>query len=39
MIFTLFLVGSGILTLAGSFFRGPGQLWTWPWTDGLWFTL
>jgi hypothetical protein len=39
MIFTLFLIGSGILTLAGSFFRGPGQLWTWPWTDGLWFTL
>lgn len=39
MVFTLFLVAAAMLTLAGSFFRGPGQLWTWPWTDGIWFTL
>jgi menaquinol-cytochrome c reductase cytochrome b/c subunit len=38
-IFTFFLVGSAILTMVGSFFRGPGFLWTWPWTDGIWFTL
>lgn len=38
-IFTLFLVASAALTLAGSFFRGPGFNWTWPWADGIWFTL
>jgi len=39
MMFTMFLVGSAVLTIAGSFFRGPGFNWTWPWTDGIWFTL
>jgi menaquinol-cytochrome c reductase cytochrome b/c subunit len=39
MMFTMFLVGSGVLTISGSFFRGPGFNWTWPWTDGIWFTL
>ncbi|HSI93503.1 MAG TPA: hypothetical protein VK925_08380, partial [Jiangellaceae bacterium] len=38
-IFTMFLVASAALTLAGSFFRGPGFNWTWPWADGIWFTL
>ena len=38
-IFTFFLVGSAILTMVGSFFRGPGFNWTWPWVDGIWFTL
>jgi quinol-cytochrome oxidoreductase complex cytochrome b subunit len=38
-IFTFFLVGSAVLTMVGSFFRGPGFNWTWPWTDGIWFTL
>jgi hypothetical protein len=39
MLFTMFLVGASILTTFGSFFRGPGFNWTWPWTDGIWFTL
>jgi len=39
MMFTMFLIGSAVLTIAGSFFRGPGFNWTWPWTDGIWFTL
>jgi len=39
MLFTMFLVASAALTLSGSFFRGPGFNWTWPWADGIWFTL
>ena len=39
MLFTMFLVASASLTISGSFFRGPGFNWTWPWTDGIWFTL
>jgi menaquinol-cytochrome c reductase cytochrome b/c subunit len=39
MVMTFFLVGSAVLTMAGSFFRGPGFNWTWPWVDGIWFTL
>ena len=38
-IFTIFLVGSAVLTLIGSFFRGPGFNWTWPWVEGIWFVL
>lgn len=29
--FTMFLVFWAVVTLAGSFFRGPGWLWIWPW--------
>jgi len=39
MLFTMFLVAASALTLSGSFFRGPGFNWTWPWADGIWFTL
>jgi hypothetical protein len=39
MLFTMFLVAASALTLSGSFFRGPGFNWTWPWADGSWFTL
>jgi hypothetical protein len=39
MLFTMFLVASSVLTIFGSFFRGPGFNWTWPWVDGIWFTL
>ena len=39
MLFTMFLVAAATLTLSGSFFRGPGFNWTWPWADGIWFTL
>jgi len=38
-LWTLFLVGAATLTIVASFFRGPGFTWTWPWTDGIWFTL
>src|SRR5947209_13054585 len=29
--FTMFVVFWAVVTLAGSFFRGPGWVWTWPW--------
>lgn len=29
--FTMFLMFWAVITLAGSFFRGPGWLWVWPW--------
>ena len=29
--FTMFLVFWAVITLAGSFFRGPGWIWVWPW--------
>jgi menaquinol-cytochrome c reductase cytochrome b/c subunit len=37
--FTMFLVFWAVITLAGSFFRGPGWVWTWPWTGGIYFDL
>ncbi len=37
--FSMFLLGSTILTLVGSFFRGPGFNWVWPWVDGLFFEI
>lgn len=36
--FTMFLVFWAVITLAGSFFRGPGWLWAWPW-DHVYFDL
>ena len=38
-LFTMFLMGCAILTIIGSFFRGPGQLFIFPWVDGLFFEL
>ncbi|QBI20338.1 menaquinol-cytochrome c reductase cytochrome b subunit [Egibacter rhizosphaerae] len=38
-LFTTVLVGAAVLTMIGSFFRGPGQAWFWPWVDGIWFVL
>ena len=29
--FSMFLVFWAVVTLAGSFFRGPGWIWVWPW--------
>jgi menaquinol-cytochrome c reductase cytochrome b/c subunit len=29
--FTMFMVFWAVITLAGSFFRGPGWIWVWPW--------
>jgi hypothetical protein len=37
--FTFALIFNAILVIVGSFFRGPGFNWVWPWVDGLWFQL
>jgi menaquinol-cytochrome c reductase cytochrome b/c subunit len=36
---TLFLMFWAVLVMIGSFFRGPGQNFVFPWTDGLFFEL
>lgn len=38
-LFTMFLMACAVLTIIGSFFRGPGQLFVFPWTEGLFFEL
>jgi menaquinol-cytochrome c reductase cytochrome b/c subunit len=38
-LFTIFLMSWAVLTLIGSFFRGPGQNFIFPWADGLFFEL
>jgi menaquinol-cytochrome c reductase cytochrome b/c subunit len=38
-LFTIFLMSWAVLVLIGSFFRGPGQNFIFPWTDGLFFEL
>ncbi len=37
-LFTLFMVFFVVITVAGSFFRGGGWVWTWPW-QGEFFNL
>jgi hypothetical protein len=37
MIFTVFVMASAMLTMFGSFFRGPGFNFTFPWSDGIFF--
>jgi menaquinol-cytochrome c reductase cytochrome b/c subunit len=37
--FTFFATFWGILVIIGSFLRGPGYEWVWPWVQGLGFTL
>jgi hypothetical protein len=37
MIFTFFVMSSSILTIFGSFFRGPGFNFVFPWVDGIFF--
>lgn len=39
MLFTFFVVASAILTMIGSFYRGPGFNFTFPWRDGIFFDL
>jgi hypothetical protein len=39
MAMTFFLVLWTVFVFAGSFFRGPGFNWVWPWVDGLFFEL
>ena len=36
--FMSLMLGGLLITLIGSFFRGPGWNWVWPW-DGIYFTL
>lgn len=38
-LFTMIMVGAATLTLIGSFMRGSGMNWFWPWVDGIWFVL
>ena len=39
MLFTFFVMASAILTIIGSFYRGPGFNFTYPWRDGIFFDL
>jgi menaquinol-cytochrome c reductase cytochrome b/c subunit len=39
MVFTFFVVASAILTIIGSFYRGKGFNFTFPWRDGIFFDL
>ena len=39
VLMTLFLLGSAMMSMVGSLFRGPGFNWVWPWVDGLFFEL
>jgi menaquinol-cytochrome c reductase cytochrome b/c subunit len=39
MVFTFFVAASAILTIIGSFYRGPGFNFTFPWRDGIFFDL
>ena len=38
-LFTMLFMFGATLTIIGSFFRGPGFNWTWPWSQGLFFDL
>ena len=38
-IFTLFMMLWAVLVIIGSFFRGPGFNFTFPWNDGIFFDL
>lgn len=38
-LFTIFVMFWAVLTMIGSFFRGPGQNFVFPWKDGLYFEL
>jgi hypothetical protein len=38
-LFTIFLISWSVLVLIGSFFRGPGQNFVFPWNAGLFFDL
>ncbi len=38
-LFTIHLMFWAVLVIIGSFFRGPGFNWVWPWSQGLFFEL
>jgi menaquinol-cytochrome c reductase cytochrome b/c subunit len=37
--FTVLFMFGAVLTIIGSFFRGPGYNWVWPWAQGVFFEL
>jgi menaquinol-cytochrome c reductase cytochrome b/c subunit len=39
VLFTLLMMFFAVLTIIGSFFRGPGQNFVWPWVEGIFFDL
>jgi menaquinol-cytochrome c reductase cytochrome b/c subunit len=39
MVFTFFVIAAAILTIIGSFYRGRGFNFTFPWRDGIFFDL
>jgi menaquinol-cytochrome c reductase cytochrome b/c subunit len=39
MLFTTMFMFGATLTIIGSFFRGPGYNWIWPWAQGVFFDL
>jgi quinol---cytochrome c reductase cytochrome c subunit, bacillus type len=38
-LFTILFMFGAVLTLIGSFFRGPGYNWIWPWAQNVFFEL
>jgi quinol---cytochrome c reductase cytochrome c subunit, bacillus type len=38
-LFTMLFMFGATLTIVGSFFRGPGYNWAWPWAQGVFFEL
>jgi menaquinol-cytochrome c reductase cytochrome b/c subunit len=38
-LFTMMFMFGSVLTIIGSFFRGPGYNWVWPWAQGVFFEL
>jgi hypothetical protein len=38
-LFTILFMFGAVLTIIGSFFRGPGYNWIWPWAQGVFFEL
>lgn len=38
-LFTILFMFGATLTIIGSFFRGPGYNWVWPWSQGVFFDL
>jgi hypothetical protein len=38
-LFTILFMFGSVLTIIGSFFRGPGYNWVWPWAQGVFFEL
>ena len=38
-LFTMLFMFGATLTIIGSFFRGPGYNWVWPWAQGVFFEL